>query len=72
VNVIKKEEKEMYLLRNVTYKSILKINEMKIEAGIVTCIVGESGSGKTSLLRLLNAMNTPDTGEIYYFGENIL
>jgi putative ABC transport system ATP-binding protein len=61
----------MYFLKNVTYKSILKINEMKIEAGKVTCIVGESGSGKTSLLRLLNAMNTPDSGEIYYFEENI-
>ncbi|MFJ7680789.1 ABC transporter ATP-binding protein [Peribacillus butanolivorans] len=39
---------------------------MKISANRVTCLTGESGAGKTSLLRLLNRMNVPDSGSVFY------
>ncbi|MFB7639442.1 ABC transporter ATP-binding protein [Peribacillus butanolivorans] len=39
---------------------------MKILANRVTCLTGESGAGKTSLLRLLNRMNEPDSGSVFY------
>ncbi|MFD4815449.1 ATP-binding cassette domain-containing protein [Peribacillus butanolivorans] len=39
---------------------------MKISANRVTCLTGESGAGKTSLLRLLNRMNEPDSGSVFY------
>ncbi|MFJ7929244.1 ATP-binding cassette domain-containing protein [Peribacillus sp. NPDC096448] len=56
----------MFRLENIEYKGILKIDDLKIPAGMVTCLTGESGAGKTSLLRLLNRMDDPDSGSIYF------
>ena len=39
--------------------------------GEVTVIVGPSGSGKTTLLYLIGSLESPDSGEIEVFGENI-
>ncbi|MDW7652251.1 MAG: ATP-binding cassette domain-containing protein, partial [Bacillota bacterium] len=61
----------MFVLKNVQYKGILKIEHLEIPANKVTCIAGESGSGKTTLLRLLNKMISPDEGEVYFL-ENKL
>ncbi|WHY98969.1 ABC transporter ATP-binding protein [Peribacillus simplex] len=56
----------IFRLENIRYKGILKIDDLKISACMVTCLTGESGAGKTSLLRLLNRMDDPDSGSIYY------
>ncbi|CAN7494720.1 ATP-binding cassette domain-containing protein [Peribacillus frigoritolerans] len=56
----------IFRLENIKYKGILKIDDLKIPAYMVTCLTGESGAGKTSLLRLLNRMDDPDSGSIYY------
>lgn len=56
----------IFRLENIRYKGILKIDDLKIPACMVTCLTGESGAGKTSLLRLLNRMDDPDSGSIYY------
>ncbi|MFE3973787.1 MULTISPECIES: ATP-binding cassette domain-containing protein [unclassified Peribacillus] len=56
----------MFRLENIRYKGILHIDELEISACVVTCLTGESGAGKTSLLRLLNRMDDPDSGSIYY------
>ena len=56
----------MFLLKDVRYKNILNINDLKIEKHQVTCIIGESGSGKTTLIKLLNKLISPDHGEIFY------
>lgn len=49
------------------------MDRVSLEAhkGEVTVIVGPSGSGKTTLLYLLGSLESPDTGEIITFGENI-
>ena len=39
--------------------------------GEVTVIVGPSGSGKTTLLYLIGSLESPDSGEIEVFRENI-
>ncbi|MFJ7365270.1 ATP-binding cassette domain-containing protein [Peribacillus frigoritolerans] len=59
----------MFRLENIKYKGILKIDDLEIQACVVTCLTGESGAGKTSLLRLLNRMDDPDSGSIYYQGQ---
>ncbi|WP_285766422.1 ATP-binding cassette domain-containing protein [Peribacillus sp. SI8-4] len=59
----------IFRLEKIRYKGILHIDELKITAGAVTCLTGESGAGKTSLLRLLNRMNDPDSGSIFYQGQ---
>lgn len=61
----------MFYLKDVKYKNILDIQELKIEDNKVTSIIGESGSGKTTLLRLLNKLISCDSGYISYKGKNI-
>lgn len=61
----------MFELKNVEFKNILKINQIKLEANMITAILGSSGGGKTTFLKLLNNMYTADQGEIKYKGKNI-
>lgn len=61
----------MFLLKNIQYKNILNIKELKIFPGKITCIVGESGSGKTTLLKLLNNMIACEKGEILFNGKSL-
>lgn len=62
-----------YRLRNVTYTyggpPALEIHEMEIFEGEIVALVGPNGSGKTTLLHLLAFLETPQTGEIEFFGE---
>lgn len=51
-----------YILKNICFS----VNS-KERLGII----GTVGSGKSSLLRLLNRLNSPTKGEIYFHGENI-
>jgi len=43
-----------------------------VNAGELIAIVGTSGCGKTTLLKMINRIYEPDSGEIRLFGENIL
>ncbi|SDQ73862.1 amino acid ABC transporter ATP-binding protein [Quadrisphaera sp. DSM 44207] len=38
--------------------------DLDVPAGSVTCVIGPSGSGKTTVLRCLNALETPDAGVV--------
>jgi putative lysine transport system ATP-binding protein len=40
--------------------------------GKTTTIIGSSGSGKSTLLRCMNRLDTADSGQIYFFNQNIL
>jgi ATP-binding cassette subfamily C protein len=44
---------------------------LNIEAGEFAALVGPSGSGKSSLLRLLLGFDTPESGAIYYDGQDL-
>ncbi len=61
----------MFYIKDLKYKSILDISELKIEENSVTAIVGRSGSGKTTFLKMLNKMISPDSGQILYKDQNI-
>lgn len=61
----------MYKLKNVKYKNILDIENLEISPGKITCILGESGGGKTTLIKLLNRMISPTSGEIFYKNSQI-
>ncbi|UCE06882.1 MAG: phosphate ABC transporter ATP-binding protein [bacterium] len=39
--------------------------------GCVQIIIGPSGSGKTTLLRLLNKLEIPDEGKIFYYNNDL-
>jgi putative ABC transport system ATP-binding protein len=61
----------MFTIKDVLYKNILNIADLKIPSNKVTCIVGESGCGKTTLLRLLNKLISYDSGEILFNEQSL-
>lgn len=51
---------------------VLRDVNFRIDKGEVVCIIGASGSGKSTMLRCINLLENPTSGEILYKGENIL
>ena len=60
---LKKNFGDLVVLRGIT---------QTIKKGEKVVIIGPSGSGKSTYLRCLNLLETPDSGEIYIDGVNIL
>lgn len=50
---------------------VLKGIDQTVNDGEVLCIVGPSGSGKSTMLRCINRLEEPSSGEIYIDGELI-
>lgn len=51
---------------------VLKGIDLNVRCGEVVSIIGASGSGKSTMLRCLNLLETPSSGDILYMGESIL
>ena len=51
---------------------VLRDIDFTVDAGDVISIIGASGSGKYTLLRCINLLETPTSGEILYHGRNVL
>lgn len=58
---------------NKTYDNKVIINDLNlnINKGEFITVIGSSGCGKTTVLKMINGLNTPDKGEIFINGENI-
>lgn len=56
------------------YPNIVPLKDVNcvINEGDVISIIGPSGTGKSTLLRSINQLETPTSGEIYFKGKNIL
>lgn len=45
--------------------------DVSIHAGLITGIIGHTGSGKSTLVRLLNGLDRPESGRVLLDGEDI-
>ena len=65
----------MLELKNISKKfkdkKILSNFNLKVEKNKILAIVGHSGGGKTTLLRMLAGLESIDSGEIIFNGENL-
>lgn len=65
----------MIEFRNVSksYSSgkVLKDVSLKIESGNLTVMIGASGCGKTTMLKMINRLTKPTSGELFIDGENV-
>jgi tungstate transport system ATP-binding protein len=63
----------LYRLRGVqktyTGRVVLNVEALDIFPGEILAVVGPSGAGKSTLLRLLNFLEPPERGELYF--ENV-
>ncbi len=50
---------------------VLQGIDLRVGRGERVAIVGESGCGKSTLVRLLNALLTPQEGQVFVFGEEL-
>ena len=50
---------------------VLKSIDLTVKEGEVVVIIGPSGSGKSTILRCLNLLEEPTSGEIFFEGQNI-
>jgi sulfate transport system ATP-binding protein len=46
--------------------------DLRVADGELLALLGPSGSGKTTLLRIIAGLDWPDSGEIFFDGENAL
>lgn len=66
----------MLELKNITKSfgpvSVLNGISLEFKQGEIMAILGPSGAGKTTLLQIAGTLDTPDEGEVWFNGENLL
>ncbi len=65
----------MLSIRNITkqYASHKALDDVSLEVkkGTIFGLLGPNGAGKTSLIRIINQITAPDSGEVYFNGERL-
>ena len=66
---------EMVRLEHVTksfgrYKALDDVS-IVVEEGEFLTVIGRSGCGKTTMLRMINGLQKPDSGKVYAAGEDV-
>ncbi len=61
-----------HLAKSFDKLEVLKDINFSVSKGEVVSVIGSSGSGKSTMLRCINLLEMPDSGEIFVNGKNIL
>ena len=61
-----------HLSKAFGHNVVLKDINAKFYEGEVVCVIGSSGSGKSTMLRCLNLLETPTSGDILFKNESII
>lgn len=61
-----------HLAKSFGELEVLKDINFTVHKGEVVSVIGSSGSGKSTMLRCINLLEMPDSGEIFINGKNVL
>ena len=61
-----------HLSKAFGHNVVLKDINAKFYQGEVVCVIGSSGSGKSTMLKCLNLLETPTSGDILFKNESII
>ena len=59
---IKKDDNKLLAVNNVS---------LEVNKGEIVCLIGPSGSGKSTVLRCINGLERPESGNVYIDGEKL-
>ena len=54
-------------------RSIVALDDVSLDVynGEVLCLLGDNGAGKSTLIKILSGVHDPDSGDLFFAGENI-
>lgn len=61
----------VHLQKQFGENAVLRDINLSVEKGEVLSIIGASGSGKSTMLRCINQLETPTSGQVLYHGKDI-
>ena len=61
----------VHLQKQFGENTVLRDINLSVSKGEVLSIIGASGSGKSTMLRCINLLETPSSGQILYHGKDI-
>ena len=56
------------VVKSYAERQVLQVEQLEVHRGEILAIVGPSGAGKSTLLRLLNLLEPPTSGRIWFDG----
>ena len=59
------------LSKSYAGRQVLNIDHLEIHPGEILAVIGPSGAGKSTLLRMLNFLESPDSGKVYFQGQPV-
>lgn len=59
------------LYKTYENKPLLNGVNFRVESGETLCLLGRSGSGKSTILRIIAGLEKPDSGAVYWNGQDI-